>query len=90
MLYDYDKNLKELKTRGMGAIMGKTKATPSVWGFVNAKGLIDCVEHGQPIKVMDMEGVEPENVIFSYDFTSTVIAEYPTIEDLLNDGWRLD
>lgn len=90
MLYDKYKNLRELKERGTGAVLGNIETDPMQWGFINARELISCVDDGKPIRVMDMEGMNPAKVIFELNPTNTVIAEYATIEEMLDAGWRLD
>lgn len=90
MLYDYEKNLKDLKKRDFGAILGNINTTPMQWGFINIRDLIRCADNGESIKVMSMEGVKPEEVVYGYDKENTVIAEFDSLEKMLDAGWRLD
>ncbi|MCQ2232566.1 MAG: hypothetical protein MJZ30_12040 [Paludibacteraceae bacterium] len=90
MLYDKFQNLRELKERGTGAVLGNIETDPMQWGFVNAKDLISCIDEGKPIRVMDMDGMDPVRVLIGFNPTNTVIAEYATIEEMLDAGWRLD
>lgn len=79
-----------MKERGIGAVLGNIEKKPMQWGFINARDLISCVDDGKPIRVMDMSGMDPTQVLFELDPTNTVIAEYATIEEMLDAGWRLD
>lgn len=90
MLYDYEENLKDLNKRGIGAILGNINTKPMEWGFINIRDLINYADNGASIKVMDMEGVDPRDVIYGYDKENTVLAEYATLEEMLDAGWRLD
>ena len=82
--------MKDLKERGIGAVLGNIKTNPTQWGFINIRDLIKCVDKGESIKVMDMEGIDPCDVIYGYDKENTIITEYATVEEMLDAGWRLD
>lgn len=88
----FQRELNELKKREFGAIVRNRNKGGGLgtYGFISTKNLIEAVDKGQPIIIKDIAGRNITDLIFDYDANGKQLATYPTLEDMLDDGWRLD
>lgn len=88
----YYRDLEELKKRGFGAIVRNKNVGDGFeeYGFITSMNLIESVDNGAPIIIKDIEDREVSDLIFDYDASGRELVTYPTLEDMLDDGWRLD
>lgn len=88
----FHRDLDELKKREFGAIMRNRNKDNGLgeYGFITSKNLIEATDLGKPVIIKDIEDRKTTDLVFDYDPSGKQLAEYSTIEDMLDDGWRLD
>lgn len=88
----FHRDLDELKKRGFGAIMRNRNKDNGLgeYGFITSKNLIEATDLGKPVIIKDIEDRKTNDLVYDYDPSGKQLAEYSTIEDMLDDGWRLD